>query len=157
LLDLYLEWSPDVEPFSVDEAFVKLPSRYPTLESAAAAAREIQAAIDERFGLGASIGIGPNKLIAKMAAGGRKPRGLTALDPESFRVQFWPMNVQEMWGVGPKLAERMRSLGILTVGDLAHAPEPTLKAAFGIIGPQLREAAWGRDDTPLVPYHQGVE
>jgi DNA polymerase-4 len=52
---------------------------------------------------------------------------------------------------------RMRSLGCKTVGDLAHAPEPFLKTAFGIIGPQLREAAWGRDDTPLQPYHRGVD
>jgi len=59
--------------------------------------------------------------------------------------------------VGPKLAARMRSLGIETAGDLAHAPESALKGAFGIIGPQLREAAWGRDETPFVPYHQGVD
>jgi DNA polymerase-4 len=51
----------------------------------------------------------------------------------------------------------MRSLGITTVGELARAPDPLLKGAFGIIGPQLREAAWGRDDTPLVPYHEGVD
>jgi DNA polymerase-4 len=51
----------------------------------------------------------------------------------------------------------MRSLGITTVGDLARAPDPPLEAAFGIIGPRLREAAWGRDETPLVPYHRGVD
>jgi DNA polymerase-4 len=51
----------------------------------------------------------------------------------------------------------MRSLGITTVGELAHAPEAALEGAFGVVGPQLREAAWGRDDTPLVPYHRGVD
>ena len=156
LLDLYTTWTPDVEPFSVDEAFVGLGTRV-TLEGAAGVAGEIQRSIQERFGLGASIGVGPNKLVSKMAAGIRKPRGLTALDEEGFRAEFWPRDVQEMWGVGPKLAVRMRSLGLKTVGDLAHAPEPLLQAAFGIIGPQLREAAWGRDDTPLVPYYRGVD
>ena len=54
----------------------------------------------------ASIGIGPNKLIAKMASGVNKPRGLTLLDEEGFRSLFWPLDVQELWGVGPKLATR---------------------------------------------------
>ena len=156
LLDLYLNFTPDVEPFSVDEAFVGLDRRL-SLEEASTVARRIQQEIDERFQLGASIGVGPNKLIAKMASGVNKPRGLTALDEDGFCRAFWSRDVQEMWGVGPRLAERMRSLGIETVGGLAHAPEVTLKAAFGVIGPQLRKAAWGRDDTPLVPYTQGVD
>src|SRR5260221_7305397 len=156
LLELYTTYTPDVEPFSVDEAFVGLDPRVP-MDDAVTIAREIQGVIGARFGLGASIGVGPNKLIAKMAAGLEKPRGLTALDEEGFRAAFWPRDIQEMWGVGPKLAMRMRSLGFKTVGDLAHAPEPLLRSAFGIIGPQLREAAWGHDDTPIIPYHRGVD
>lgn len=155
LLDLYSTYTPDVEPFSVDEAFLGLHGH--ALDSAATTAAGLQAAIAERFGLGASIGLGPNKLVAKMAAGVHKPRGLTPLDEEAFRATFWPREVDTMWGVGPKLATRMRSLGISTVGELARAPEHALKAAFGIIGPQLREAAWGQDETPLVPYHEGVD
>lgn len=157
LLDLYRSLTPDVEPFSVDEAFVGLDPRIGTLESAGEVAADLQRRIADRFGLGASIGVGPNKLIAKMASGVRKPRGLTALDPESFRRTFWPRDVQELWGVGPKLAVRMRSLGIVTVGDLAHAPTGVLKDAFGIVGPGLREAANGHDETPLIPYWQGVD
>jgi DNA polymerase IV len=157
LLDLYLSFTPDVEPFSVDEAFLGLDPKEETLDQATAVARRVQHAVDERFGLGVSVGVGPNKLVAKMAAGLGKPRGLTALDEESFRRTFWPLGVQELWGVGPKLAGRMRSLGIMTVGDLARAPTPRLKAAFGVVGPSLCEAAWGRDDTPLVPCHQAVD
>ncbi len=157
LLDLYLEFSPDVEPFSVDEAFVGLGPEAPTLEHASDTGRRIQAEILSRFGLGASIGIGPNKLVAKMASGVRKPRGLTALDEEAFRAEFWPRDVQELWGVGPKLAERMKAMAIATVGDLARAPEGALQSAFGIIGPQMKEAAHGRDQTPLVPYHRAED
>jgi DNA polymerase IV len=157
LLDLYLKTSPDVEPFSVDEAFVGLDPRITTLDAALEVARTIQREIDARFGLGASIGVGPNKLVAKMASGLEKPRGLTALDEASFCAAFWPRDVQELWGVGPQLATRMRSLGIQTVGGLAHAPDPALKSAFGVVGLQLREAARGHDDTPLIPYHQGLD
>ncbi len=155
LLDLYLGVSPDVEPFSVDEAFVGLPRR--SLEQAREVAARIQDEIAKRFRLGASIGAGPNKLIAKMASGVQKPRGLTAMDEEGFRSHFWPREVREMWGVGPQLATRMRSLGIQTVGELARAPDPVLEGAFGIIGPQLKQAAWGRDETPLIPYPRGVD
>ena len=157
LLDLYLTFTPDVEPFSVDEAFLGLGPGIATLDQAADEARRVQGAVEARFHLGVSIGVGPNKLVAKMASGLEKPRGLTALDEEGFRRAFWPREAQELWGVGPKLAARLRALGIRTVGDLAHAEGPTLKAVFGIVGPALREAAWGRDDTPLVPYHRGVD
>jgi len=157
LLDLYTRYTPDVEPFSVDEAFLGLGPRETSLEHALELARRIQAEVAERFELGASIGIGPNKLVAKMAAGVNKPRGITAFDEAAFRDHFWPLDIQELWGVGPKLAARMRSLGIATVGELARAPVHALSAAYGIIGPQLREAAWGRDETPLVPCYEGVD
>ncbi len=157
LLNLYLSITPDVEPFSVDEAFLSVGGARATGDEVKQIASDLQRRIEERFGLTASIGIGPNKLVAKMAAGLEKPRGLTVLDEEGFRKVFWPTEVQTLWGVGPKLSERLNAIGITTVGDLAHAPTETLKAAFGIIGPQLREAAWGRDETPLVPYHEGVE
>jgi DNA polymerase-4 len=156
LLDLYLTISPDVEPFSVDEAFIQL-ARRDSLEQAREVAAKLQSEIDRRFSLGASIGIGPSKLVAKMASGVQKPRGLTALDVPAFQQHFWPLDVQELWGVGPKLAARMRSLGITTVGELAHASADLLKGHFGIIGPQLREAASGHDDTPLVPCHKSVD
>jgi DNA polymerase-4 len=156
LLDLYTRYSPDVEPFSVDEAFIGFGHRL-SLDQGLDLARRIQVEIAKRFELGASIGVGPNKLVAKMAAGVEKPRGLTALDEAGFRDTFWPLDVRKMWGVGEKLSDRMRSLGIMTVGDLARAPAPALSGAFGVIGPQLREAAWGRDETPLVPCYEGVD
>ncbi|TMQ71714.1 MAG: DNA polymerase IV, partial [Candidatus Eisenbacteria bacterium] len=106
LLDLYLEFTPDVEPFSVDEAFLAVGAPGRTLEVAGEIAREVQSEVERRFGLGATIGVGPNKLIAKMASGVRKPRGLTVMDAEAFRHWFWPRDARELWGVGEKLAER---------------------------------------------------
>lgn len=157
ILELLLTFTPDVEPFSVDEAFVALGSRGRTLDQAAAVARTIQQRIADEHDLGASIGIGPNKLIAKMASGLQKPRGLTPLDEEGFRATYWPMPVQELWGVGPKMAAHLERLGIRTVGDLGRAEPGMLEQRFGVIGPHLREAAWGHDRTPLIPYHEGVD
>ncbi len=160
LLELFLTVTPDVEPFSVDEAFLdlsKLGSRGDTEEAAIRIASGLQQRIAAEHGLGASIGVGPNKLIAKMASGVEKPRGLTVMDEVRFRGVFWPQPVQALWGVGEKTAAAFERIGIRTVGDLANAPEPLLEQHFGVVGPHLRQAAWGRDRTPVVPYHEGVD
>src|SRR5262249_49876367 len=134
LLELFLTITPDVEPFSVDEAFLDL-HRLPehpgksregdelgnSLEWARGIARWLQDKIADTHGLGASIGIGPNKLIAKMASGVRKPKGITALSEPAFRDTFWPQDVQALWGVGPKMSGHLKAIGIATVGALAHA------------------------------------
>ena len=159
-LEMFLEITPDVEPFSVDEAFLDLkhlPGRGQTLESATWIARELQQRIWDTHGLGASIGVAPNKLIAKMASGVKKPRGITALDEESFRGVFWPQDVQALWGVGPKMSEHLKALGLATVGALAHSPRPVMEQRFGVIGEHLVEAAWGHDRTAVIPYHEGVD
>ena len=160
LLEMFLEITPDVEPFSVDEAFLdlrKLPGRGQTAESAIAIARDLQQRISDVHGLGASVGIGPNKLIAKMASGVQKPRGITALSEEEFRGVFWPQDVQALWGVGPKMSEHLKGMGIATVSALANAPEKLLSQRFGVVGEHLREAAWGHDRSPVIPYHEGVD
>jgi DNA polymerase-4 len=160
LLEMFLTITPDVEPFSVDEAFLdlrRLPGRGQTLESASAMAEELQQHISETHGLGASIGIGPNKLIAKMASGVHKPRGITALSEDAFRGVFWPQDVQALWGVGPKMREHLNALGIASVGALAHAPAALMKQRFGVVGEHLIEAAWGRDRSAVIPYHEGVD
>jgi DNA polymerase-4 len=128
-----------------------------TLESAVGIARELQQRIWDTHGLGASIGVGTNKLIAKMASGVQKPRGITALDEEKFQGVFWPQDVQALWGVGPKMSEHLKALGIITVGALAHAPRPLMQKRFGVVGEHLIEAAWGRDRTDVIPYHEGVD
>ena len=160
LLEMFLTITPDVEPFSVDEAFLdlrKLPGRGRTLESASEIARELQQRISDTHGLGASMGIGPNKLIAKMASGVKKPRGITALSEDAFRGVFWPQDVQALWGVGPRMSEHLKSLGIATVGALAQSPAALMKQRFGVVGEHLIEAAWGRDRSEVIPYHEGVD
>jgi DNA polymerase-4 len=141
----------------VDEAFLAVGPVGDTLEAARSIAAEIQRTVLERFDLTASIGVGPNKLIAKMASGVKKPHGLTALDPSEFQGHFWPLPVRELWGVGEQMSAHLGELGIVTVGDLARADPKRLEAVFGVIGPQLVEAAHGHDETPLIPYHEGVD
>jgi DNA polymerase-4 len=159
LLDLYKRLTPAVEPFSIDEAFLDLGgTAYGASRTAAEqAGRTVQRWVAERLGLSASVGIGPNKLIAKMAAGVVKPQGLTYLDEDAFRRRWWPLPVADLWGIGEQTAAALGRLGIATVGDLAHAPEARLAGAFGVNGPRMKVAAWGEDTTPVVPYYEGAD
>ncbi len=159
LLELYKRITPAVEPFSIDEAFLDLagtPYDHDT-ETAALAARTIQRWVEDRLGLSATIGIGPNKLVAKMASGIEKPRGLTVLDGDAFRSRFWPQPTASLWGIGEQTAAALDRLGVHTVGALAHFPAERLAAAFGINGPRMKVAAWGEDTSPVLPYYEGVD
>jgi DNA polymerase-4 len=158
LLELYKRITPGVEPFSIDEAFLDLTgTKYDAgLDGAVRAARTVRRWIEERLGLSATIGIGSNKLVAKMASGVQKPRGLTMLDEEAFRTRFWPQPVDAMWGIGEQTTKALGRLGVRTIGDLAHTPEAMLAAAFGVNGPRMKVAAWGEDPTPVLPYYEGL-
>ena len=159
LLELYKKLTPVVEPFSIDEAFLDLAGTPYDADASTArgAGRTVQRWVSERLGLSASIGIAPNKLIAKMAAGVEKPRGLTLLDEEGFRRRWWPLPVEALWGIGAQTARALERMGLVTVGDLAHAEEARLAAAFGVNGPRLKVAAWGEDVSQVVPYYEGVD
>jgi DNA polymerase-4 len=159
LLELYKKITPAVEPFSIDEAFLDLAGTAYDADRATAdrAAATVQRWSGERLGLSASVGIGPNKLIAKMASGVAKPHGRTALDEDGFRRRWWPQPAAALWGIGEQTAAALARLGIATIGELAHADEARLAAAFGVNGPRMKVAAWGEDTAPVVPYYEGVD
>ena len=173
VLDSLKEFTPIIEPFSIDEAFLDLTeaprlvealragnvdTRDPAavLNAAGDIARAMQKTVWRRVGLSATIGIGPNKYIAKMGSGLKKPRGLTALTHEMYREIFWPRPVQDLWGIGEKTAESLGKLGIRTAGQLAKFPREFLTYHFGLNGDRMRDAAWGEDDSPVIPFYEGV-
>jgi DNA polymerase-4 len=159
LLELYKRITPAVEPFSIDEAFLDLAgTAYDTdVESATRAGRTIQRWTGERLGLSATVGMGPNKLLAKLASGVEKPRGLTWLDQAAFRKRFWPLPLDALWGIGAQTAAALNRLGVVTIAGLAHFPEERLAGAFGVNGPRMKVAAWGEDRSAVVPYYEGVD
>jgi DNA polymerase-4 len=159
LLELYKRVTPAVEPFSIDEAFLDLAgTAYDgTPDGAERAGQTIQRWTRERLGLSATVGIGPNKLVAKMASGVQKPRGMTRLDEADFRQMFWPQPVDSLWGIGGQTAQALERFGVRTIGDLAHFSEARLAGAFGVNGPRMKVAAWGQDLSPVVPYYEGVD
>lgn len=156
LLGVLRRFSPLVEPFSIDEAFVELPAPVIDLRAGGEFAARVQSAIEEDLRLTASIGVGPNKLIAKMASRVAKPRGLTVFDQESYRKHFWRLPVDALWGIAAHTKIKLAALGIDTLGQLASYPRSPLMRAFGVVGGILQEMARGNDQTPIIPYYEGV-
>jgi DNA polymerase-4 len=113
-------------------------------------ARLIQKSIFEATGLTCSVGVAPNKLIAKMASEFNKPNGISVVHEADLQTLIWPLACRKINGVGPKADEKLKGFGIHTIGDLAAREQHWLVENFGkSYGAWLHEAAWGRDDRPV--------
>jgi DNA polymerase IV len=138
-----------VEPLALDEAFVDLSGL--GLGQPEAVGMQMKTAVHQETGLTASVGIGPNKFVAKLATEVQKPDGLTIVPPERAVGFVQAMPVEKLWGVGEKTGQKLRRLGYETAADLARAEPSALKRAFGLLGLRLHELAWARDERPVVP------
>jgi DNA polymerase IV len=135
-----------VEVIGLDEAYVELTG----LPAPHASMRRIREQIEAQTGLHCSIGIGPSKLVAKVASDAEKPRGFVVLTREQACERFAGSPCGLIPGIGPKTAERLRALGIATLGKLASAPDVTLAERFGArMASDLRRRARFEDDSPV--------
>ncbi|MCL4426559.1 MAG: DNA polymerase IV [Firmicutes bacterium] len=152
LLNLYQSFTPLVEPFSIDEAFLDVTGSAHLFGGSEAMAREIKRRMRQQFDLTASIGLAPNKLLAKMASDLQKPDGLVILRREDVPRRLWTLPVGELYGVGEKMGRHLVDLGLTTIGALAQAPVQLLRHYFGVVGETLHQMANGLDDSPVDPY-----
>lgn len=145
-------YSPLIEPLSIDEAFLDVTGCARLLGSAQTMAADMKRAIRDELHLTASVGVAPNKFLAKLASDLRKPDGLVVITPETMQATLDPLPIRRIWGVGPAGEAQFAKLNIRTIGQLRAAPLSTLQRAFG------REAAehfhrlsQGLDDRPVTP------
>ncbi len=143
--------TPVVEGLSLDEAFLDVTASARLFGDGEAIAVAIRRRIRERTGLTASIGISPNKLLAKIASELNKPDGLCRLGPDNVYSALDPLPIRRLFGVGQKSVDRVQAAGIHTFGDLRHAPDEILWRAFGKHGKVMRDRAAGIDDRPVEP------
>ena len=136
-----------VEPISVDEAFLDVTASVRLFGDGETIARKIKARIREETQLTASVGVASAKLIAKIASDLEKPDGLVVVPPGTERAFLAPLPVRRLWGIGPKMEERLAKLGIHTVGQLADASMTKLLGTHGL---DLQRLARGEDDRPVV-------
>ena len=148
---LLREVTPLVEPLSLDEAYLDVTENAWGEPLGVNVAKRLKAAIREATGLTASAGVAPNKFLAKIASGWRKPDGLTVVAPERIESFLQQLPVDALWGVGPVTAERLRARGIERVVDIRAADPEILRAAVGSSTEWLQKLAVGVDDRPVEP------
>ena len=120
-------------------------------------ARLIQKTITDATGLTCSIGVAPNKLLAKMASEFNKPNGISIVQPDDLQAVIWPLACRKINGIGPKADAKLQSLGIQTIGELAKQSLPQLVQWFGrAYGNWLHGVSWGRDERPVVTHSEPV-
>ncbi|MFN3377320.1 MAG: DNA polymerase IV [Burkholderiaceae bacterium] len=150
--------APVMEDRGVDEVYIDF-TEVPggQREGGRVLARLIQKSIFEATGLTCSIGVAPNKLLAKMASEFDKPNGISVVWPQDLPTRIWPLACRKINGIGPKADARLQSHGIRTIGELAQQPLAWLVQHFGkAYGAWLHDAAWGRDERPLVTESEPV-
>lgn len=142
--------SPIMEDVGIDEAFLDISEIERPSEDIA---REIKERIKKETGLTCSIGIAPNKLLAKIASDMQKPDGLTILTEKDITIRIWPLSVRKLLGVGPKTEAYLKKMGIETIGQLASLPLDALVRHFGkAFGNYLYLASRGIDESPLITH-----
>ncbi len=149
VMALLSEYTPVVEQISIDEAFLDLTGTETLHGPAPQVARVIQQRVWEELGLPCSLGIATNKLVAKIACGRAKPRGLQVVPPGQEATYLAPLSIETLWGIGQATGKRLRAMGIRTIGDLARWPEAPLREVLGESASSLRRAANGIDDSPV--------
>ncbi len=133
------------EQAGIDEAYLDISNRVNNFEEAEEFAKKLMEEILDKENLTCSIGVAPNKMVAKIASDYKKPYGLTAVKEENVREFLFSLKVRSLPGVGPKTESRLRDLGLETIGDLAVIDPEVLKRIFGVWGARLHEFANGDD------------
>jgi DNA polymerase-4 len=143
------QFTPAVEPISIDEAFLDVTGSQALFGSGEEIGRQVKAAVHEAVDLTISVGVATTKLVAKIASDLRKPDGLVVVAPGTEAEVLAPLEIRRLGGVGEKSAVALREYGVRTIGDLANLPEDLLVRRFGKHGASLVERARGEDADPV--------
>ena len=151
MFDILYEFTPEIEPLSIDEAFMDITGSARLFGPPLATGVKIKERIKEQLRLAATVGIAPNKMAAKIASAHAKPDGLLEIKVENLLSFLWPLPVAKMFGVGEQTEKILVAMGIQTIGDLAQRPVSSLGERLGVRGQYLWDLANGRDTREVVP------
>jgi nucleotidyltransferase/DNA polymerase involved in DNA repair len=151
IFDILRTYTDLMEPLSIDEAFLDVTASQRLFGPAAEIGRKMKARIRFELGLVASIGLAPNKFLAKVGSDLGKPDGFVVVVPGGERAFLDPLPISRLWGVGPKTEAHLRDMGFQTIGEIARTSMGALEEALGQTGRDLWELANGRDDRPVEP------
>jgi DNA polymerase IV len=148
---IFHQFTPLVEGLSLDEAFLDVTASLQLLGAPEVIGAEIRRRIAQQTGLTASVGVAPNKLLAKIASDLNKPDGMCRIDADNLRTMLDELPIQKLFGVGQKTLTAVHAAGIFTFGDARRADDTVLWRAFGKHGRVMRDRASGIDDRPVEP------
>ncbi len=149
VMDILRRFTPQVQPVSIDEAFLDVTASRALFGDGEAIARAIKSAVHEEVGLTISVGVAATKLVAKVASDLRKPDGLVVVPPGEEAAFLAPLAISRLWGVGEKTAAALAEFGVRTIGDLAALPPDALEHRLGKHGASLVARAHGIDPDPV--------
>ena len=149
--EIFDRFTPLVEPLSLDEAFLDVSGSTGLFGSVESIGRQIKAVIRSELNLVASVGVAPNKFLAKIASDLEKPDGFVVVDAARVQEFLDPLPVERLWGVGRQTSKVMQQLHVATIGDLRQLPVAQLKAQFGGQGEHFWQLAHGIDERKVVP------
>lgn len=152
-MSIAYEYTPQLEATSIDECYLDITGSK-QFGTPMEIAETIQNRINEELGIPCSIGIAPNKLLAKMASDMKKPNGITVLRLRDVQKKLWQRPCGELFGIGRKTAEKLRKINIHTIGELAKAEESLLRDYFGVLGTWMKQAAHGISDSQVSPVRE---
>ena len=154
IFTLLKKYTPRVEVASIDEAYLDITQSLVLFQSPLRIAQSIKDQIRESEQLTCSVGVAPNKLLAKLGSGLQKPDGLVVIQKEEVEEVLKDLPVSKLYGIGPKLTEALHAIGIFTCSQLGGVPISVLTKRFGAIGQGLHEMGVGLDDNPVVPFDE---
>ncbi len=154
IMEVFGNYSPLVEPLSLDEAFMDMSGAEGLFGTPEGMARAIKRDVFEATrGLAVSVGVATTKYVAKVASDFQKPDGLTIVAPGDELDFLWPQPVSRLWGVGPRSRVKVEEMGLRTIGDVAKANRKMLEKRLGSLGEHIWNLANGRDDREVIPDH----
>ena len=156
IFEIFRKYSPAVEGISLDEAFLDLTGTERLLGLPSKIGESIRRDVREKRDLAVSVGVGPIKLIAKIASGLAKPDGLLEVPVHGIKDFLEPLSVAQLWGVGPVAQERLKALGMNTIGDLASADLEMIRSCLGVWGVEVSALARGEDAREVCAYRDPV-
>ena len=151
ILTIFESFSPLVETLALDEAFMDVTGMELLYKDVADIAQQIKIQVKKEVDLIVSVGVAPNKFLAKLASALQKPDGLVIIRPGEERQRLAPLSVKKIWGVGDATARILKSMHIETMGDLQQSDVYKLERALGKHALELYNLAWGRDERPVIP------
>lgn len=149
---IYLDYTSQIEPMSLDEAFLDVTGSRELFGDGETIAQTIRTRVKEELGLTVSIGVSFNKIFAKLGSDYKKPDAVTIFSRENYQELVWPQPVGNLLYVGKATAAKLAGIGIHTIGELAAADPAALQMLLGRMGPTLHDYANGRDETPVAEY-----